>query len=154
MPEKKIYILSGPVKTGKSTRLLVWALKKENAKGIITPISGKKRVFFDIGTQEVFHMEAQEGEKNTLTTGKYIFSKDSFDKAEKIIETGASTDAQWIVIDEIGPMELKGEGFCRVLRKILKNDLRTYNLVLVIRDKIIADTLNHFGISQYEMMRI
>ena len=62
-------------------------------------------------------MEAR-GSEETLTIGRFAFSKTGFDKAIQIIRT-AITKEGWLVIDEIGPLELKGEGFCDVMKEVL-----------------------------------
>jgi nucleoside-triphosphatase THEP1 len=62
--------------------------------------------------------------------------------------------SQYLVIDEIGPLELKGEGFCGVLEKILKIERRNFILLLVIRDSILGEVLDFIGIETYQNLEI
>ena len=154
MNDNKIFILSGPIQSGKSTRLMEWAMKEKNVKGIITPIVGNNRMFYNIDKKQFFAMESAAKEIDTLKIGKYFFSQYAFRKAEKIIEDGALNNEGWLVIDEIGPLELKGEGFNTVLKKILPIENKKFNLLLVIRESILEDILKYFEIKKFCEMKI
>lgn len=130
MPEKGIYLLTGPVRSGKTTSLVTWSENRNDVQGILTPVINGKRIFMDAASREQFPMEA-EGEEETLTVGRFAFSKKNFDKAIRIIR-GAAGQADWLLIDEIGPLELSGEGFDAVLKEILA--VRNRKLLLVVRD--------------------
>lgn len=149
----EILILTGPVKTGKTTRLLNWLSDKENVHGIATPIVENKRVFYDLFEKKYFPMEAGSDENEILTIGKYVFSKNGFKKAEGVIEKGMQ-NSLYLVIDEIGPLELKGEGFCGVLEKVLKVEKRDFILVLVVRDRVLSEVLNFFEIDRYQNLDV
>jgi nucleoside-triphosphatase THEP1 len=146
-------ILTGPIKTGKTTRLLNWLSDKENVHGIATPIVKNKRVFYDLFEKKYFPMEAGSGENEILTIGKYVFSKNGFKKAEGVIEKGIF-HSQYLVIDEIGPLELKGEGFCGVLKNILNIEKRNFILLLVVRASILSEVLSFFEIERYKNLDI
>ena len=148
-----ILILTGPVRTGKTTRLLSWLSNKNKVYGIATPIIENKRVLYDLFEKHYFPMEAGIAENKILNIGKYTFSKSAFKKAEKVIDNGMH-DSQFLVIDEIGPLELTGEGFCDVLERLLKMEKRNFIILLVIRESILHDVLNYFGIKKYQILAI
>lgn len=129
---QKVFILSGAIQSGKTTSLLKWSATRSDVHGILTPVVNGKRVFMNAHTKEHFPMEASEEEKETLTIGRFTFSKSGFEKAIQII-SAAIPKCCWLVIDEIGPLELNGDGFF----KILMEALHTYEgkLLLVVRDK-------------------
>jgi nucleoside-triphosphatase len=154
MNEREIYILSGEIQSGKTTRLREWLKDKKNVCGFLTPVIAGKRQFFDIEKNVYFNMEADEADRDIISTGKFIFSKKAFDAAEKIIEGGLNKNAGWIVIDEIGPLELRGEGFSMLLKKILQTEERNYNLVVVIRRSILDDAIKYFNIRNYNLLNI
>ena len=151
MDEKNIFILTGPVKTGKTTRLIEWAEKKGNATGIATPVIEENRMFYDLHRNELFPMEASTEDKNILQIGKYRFNKDSFMKAESIIEEGIVNNNGFVIIDEIGPLELRGEGFNKIFKKIMNIEKRNFDLVVVIRDSCLNDVLEYFEIKKYQI---
>jgi nucleoside-triphosphatase THEP1 len=50
----------------------------------------------------------------------------------------------WLVVDEIGPLELKGQGFHDVLRELLQK--RKENIILVVREGLVQQVTEHFKI--------
>jgi len=149
----EIYVISGPVQSGKTTKLMEWCSDKKNVFGIATPVVQGVRVFYDLHEKIIFPMEADADDKDILQVGKFVFSKNAFLKAEKIITDGIDK-SNFLVIDEIGPLELKGEGFNDVLKNILSNENRNFKLVLVIRISHLNEVLNYFRIDNYHTLGI
>ena len=79
-----ILILTGPVRTGKTTRLLSWLSNKNKVYGIATPLIENERVFYDLFEKHYFPMEARIEENEILNIGKYTFSKSAFKNAERV----------------------------------------------------------------------
>ena len=94
-------------------------------------------------TKEHFPMEAT-GDEEALTVGRFIFSKTGFEKAKQIIRDAINID-NWLVIDEIGPMELRGDGFCDVLKEVLA--ARTKKIILVVREGLAERVKQFFKIN-------
>ena len=128
----EVYIITAPIQTGKTTSLVNWSEKRDDVHGILTPVVDGIRMFMNVHNRQLFLMEAKEGEAETLTAGRFVFSKASFSKAIQIIREAINKEG-WLVIDEIGPMELRGEGFSDVLKEVLAK--RKHNILLVVRDK-------------------
>lgn len=126
-----IYILSAPIRSGKTTSLINWSAAKKDVYGILTPEVNGKRVFMNAQSKDQFPMEAN-GKEEALSIGRFLFSKANFDKAVQIIHHAIDKEG-WLVIDEIGPLELQGEGFCEIVKEALLK--RPQKLLLVIRDK-------------------
>lgn len=143
----RIYILTGPIQTGKTTALMNWCLAKTTVAGILTPIVNEKRKFFNISNKEIFDMEADDKEKNILSIGKYNFSQVAFSKAEQIILEPLLSNIQYLVIDEIGPLEIKGEGFYNATKELLQNDL-SVNIILVVRKNLLLDIIKLFDLEK------
>lgn len=72
-------------------------------------------------------MEFPLDDSDIYEVGRYRFSKKAFDQAASVIREGLDGPG-WLLIDEIGPLELKGEGFYHLLREIIP----------VLKKKIIA----------------
>ena len=137
-----IFILTSPVQSGKTTSLLQWSAQRNDVQGILTPVIAGKRVFLNVATKEQFAMEAT-GEEEVMTVGKFVFSKTAFDKATQVIRDAVDKEG-WLVIDEIGPLELRGEGFCDVFKEVLTK--RKKKLVLVIREGIVNKVIEKFSV--------
>lgn len=136
-----VYILSAAKGSGKTYSLMKWSEKRKDVHGILSPVIDGKRMFLDIDSRELFPMEALPGEKETLQVGKYIFSRKSFDRAIAILEE-ARHKPGWLIIDEAGPLELRGEGLHEVLLRSLK---RNGNSLIVVRDGLEKDFFSLLG---------
>jgi nucleoside-triphosphatase THEP1 len=143
---KQVVILTGPVQTGKTTSLVLWSEKRNDVSGIITPVIDGKRIFMNADSREAFAMEADEGDGEVLTVGRFVFSKTNFAKAVQILRTSMRRDG-WLVIDEIGPMELKGEGFAAVLKEALANTNEKQKILLIVREGLVEKVKEYFKIS-------
>ena len=141
-------ILTAPIQSGKTTSLISWSAARDDVHGILTPVVGGKRVFMNAQTKEQFPMEAT-GDEETLTVGRFVFSKAGFDKAIQIIRV-ATHAGGWLVIDEIGPIELRGEGFCDVLKEVLM--LRKEKTLVVVREGMAGQVIKYFNINDVETL--
>jgi nucleoside-triphosphatase THEP1 len=149
MLKKEIYIVSGPIHSGKSTALAQWCEGKADVYGILSPRIADKRYFIDISTGDQFPMEAEEGEKKIIKIGKYVFSLCSFSKAVTILTNALKQYRGCLVIDEIGPLELEGKGFDEILREILQSDENQLKLILVVRDTIREKVISHYRLNEH-----
>ena len=92
--------------------------------------------------------DIQSGEKETLAsindvyhgprTAKYSFNTDGIEFGTKAINSGISCDI--LFIDEIGHLELRGEGFTQTL-ELVRADSRK-NCILVIRSELLPAFLS------------
>lgn len=141
----EVYILSAHIQTGKTTSLVNWSEKRNDVHGILTPVVDGKKMFMNAHTRQLFLMEAKEGETATLAVGRFVFSKTNFDTAIQIIREGMDKEG-WLVIDEIGPMELRGEGFSEILKEVLTK--RQHKTLLVVRDQdeMVTKVKNYFDL--------
>lgn len=144
-----IYILSAPIQSGKTTSLVQWTAERDDAFGILTPVENEKRFFMNSKTREQFPMEAS-GNEETLSVGRFVFSKAGFEKAIQIIRDAIHKHG-WLVIDEIGPMELRGEGFCDVLKDVLS--ARKEKIILVVREGMEEKAIEYFGIQRAKTIK-
>ena len=129
---ENIFMRHAPIQSWKTTALTNWAGKRKDVFGIFTPVVNSKRVFMNANSKEQFPMEATIDETETLIVGKFVFSKTNFGKAIQIIRESIQKEG-WLIIDEIGPLELSGEGFHDVLKEMLAT--RKHTILLVVRDK-------------------
>ncbi len=141
-----IFILTNPIQTGKTTSLIEWSEKRNDVFGILTPVVNGERKFLDVHTHQVFDMEAMEGETETLAIGRYKFSKNNFEKAIRVIGHSINKEG-WLIIDEIGPLELKGEGFYEVAKKVIATKNGKQKIILVAREGLVDKVKELFDIN-------
>jgi nucleoside-triphosphatase len=138
----KVYILTGAIQTGKTTALQQWCSQRHDVSGVFTPVLNNKRFFVNIATQETFAMEAMEGEADVLKIGKFVFSTAAFAKANTLI---AKANSNYVVIDEIGPLELMEQGLHYSFKNKLQN--QASHIIVVVREGLVREVINHFNIS-------
>lgn len=95
-------------------------------------------------------MEAT-GEEETLAIGRFVFSKAGFNKAIQIIRNAINNEG-WLVIDEIGPLELEGKGFYTIVNEILT--MRKNKTILVVRKGMVEKVKDRFMINAKEVNSI
>jgi nucleoside-triphosphatase THEP1 len=155
--EKKIKIVTGPVQSGKTSKLFAYINRLESVDGILAPIVDGKRMLYYISSKIIKELEVEKRSSATIDVGKYIFLKDSFDWANERLLSSLKEEPDWLIIDEIGKLELQKEGLHRSCEIILKEIYNSKsNLILVIRDYLINDVLKTYFISKdhYEIMKL
>jgi len=139
-----IILLTAPAGSGKTTSLIQWS-DQNNVTGILTPVVGGRRFFMNAATKEQFPMEAT-GDEETLSVGKFIFSKAGFERAVLIIRDAIHQEG-WLIIDEIGPLELRGEGFHDILKEVLQK--RKEKIIIVVREGLASQVKDHFSLQNH-----
>jgi nucleoside-triphosphatase THEP1 len=138
--EENIYILSEPIRSGKTTALLEFCNQQLSVGGVITPdVNGIRKIYYP---REKKYADLQiENEKEGITVGKFNFSNDAFSNARSVLQELDFDEYSWIIVDEIGKLELlSANGFEPELSKLIKR-FKDYNgdtkLLLVIRDSLL-----------------
>jgi nucleoside-triphosphatase THEP1 len=148
---KKIYLLTGPKNSGKSTRLLQWVEKQKSIIGIICPRENGKRELFSIYSNTFKEYEVDDEKRPVFKIGKYKFLKDSFDWAENELLKAWESKPQWLVIDEIGPLELQGDGFDKIVKQLLfDSNLPQSNLLIVVREDMIREVISNYNLDKWQ----
>ncbi len=155
--DRKIYILTGPIHTGKTTRLFKFVANQNSIDGILAPIVNEERKLYHISSKKMKILEVPEPTNETITVGKYYFLQKSFDWANTCLIESFNESPDWLIIDELGKLELKREGLHKsvsyILDKITKSSTK---IILVIRDYLREDILENYGISkeEYEILEL
>ena len=76
-------------------------------------------------------------------TVKYSFNPEGIDFGVQAIDRGITSDI--LLVDELGHLELRGQGFARVIEQIAAQGVR--NCILVIRKELLSAFLPQLGIS-------
>lgn len=88
-------------------------------------------------------MEALPGETEKISVGRFAFSKVNFEKAIGVIREATYKEG-WLVIDELGPLELRGDGFAEVVREVMAT--RQLPIILVVREGLVNNITAYFNI--------
>lgn len=154
---KKIFILTGPVHTGKTTRLMHWAASQNKIDGIFQPIIDDKRFIYQIASRALKSLEvsASAKDEHTIKIGNYSFSKETFEWAQNILINCLKKNLDWLVIDEIGPLELEGNGLEPAVSSIINaRENVSAKIVCVVREEILQKFIDHYKLQNcYEIFK-
>ncbi|GAB2959543.1 hypothetical protein GCM10027048_28740 [Hymenobacter coalescens] len=144
-------MLSGPVRTGKTTRLLRWAACRPGVGGVLMPTDAHgQRFFLDLASGLRWPAAARPGQWPAVTVGRFRFAPAAFHWAgEALRGAAACPTTQWLVVDEIGPLELRGQGLAPALTAVLANNQQPPHLVLVVRASLVETVWRHFHLERW-----
>jgi len=147
-----IYIIAGPVKSGKSTKIFEWVRNQPGVSGILSLlIDGKKHIFsISDETKECLETVNEDG----VIVGRYMFDQKVFEWAQRKLTNELNNATRFLIIDEIGYLELKGEGLEPMLSTIIKAvDKRDdITLILVVRESLLNQVIEHYNIYNYKII--
>lgn len=148
----KVLILTGPIQTGKTSGLMHWAAGQKNIDGIFQPVIDDKRFIYHIASRTLRQLETDET-RGVTTIGKFKFCDQTFDWAKKILSDCINQKLEWLIIDEVGPLELEGKGLEPVITKIfIERESFHGKLLYVVRDKILDKFIERYNLkNQYEL---
>jgi len=157
-----VFVLSAPVHSGKTTWLsqVVAELKRQHrrCKGVLTyaVFDDDKRVGYDIenietGRRQPFirrvGCDIGFGDSDVYL-GDYNFSSVVIEEVNQMLKDAVNTDV--VVIDEIGPLELRGRGFFPAISFLMSHQPPC--LIMVVRDTIVSDVILRFGIDECQLI--
>lgn len=153
-----IYILTGNIRSGKTTTLLNWSKNRKDVDGLLCPDnSNGKRYFQKLKTQEKFQLEMEDSDKdNLISVGKFRFLKSAFENANQYLIACSKENPNYLVFDELGKLELKNQGLHEAAKVLVKNHESTSisHLILVVRTSLVEQILKHYNIQNYELISI
>ena len=151
-----IYILMGAIRSGKTTALLHWSKSRNDVDGLLCPDDANgKRYFLKLKNNTIFKLEAEAETEAIVTIGNFKFLRSAFNEAnDYLILEASKTEPKYLIIDEIGKIELKNEGLnvsTKALISQFKSNDNTH-LILVVRDYLLDAVLEHYGITECSIL--
>lgn len=153
----RIIVITGPVQSGKTTFLRNLFEGRKDVSGFLCPDVNGLRCFFDLNSKELLEFEVPHagGGLSLINIGKFAFRSDVFIKAKFIIEQSFNQPVSFFIIDEIGKLELKGQGLEPELFTMLnKRALADTILILVVRDYLLDDVIKRYNLSDAVVIHI
>ena len=138
-----IIIYSAPIHTGKTSRLKEWLKHHKNVFGFLTPDVNGLRIIYNLTTQQSITWQVDATSENDIVeVGKYIFLSSGFEKAQNNLAEFKHQKEGVFVIDEIGKLELKGQGLEPTLSQCIaefKNRKDKSTLIVIVRDYLLEE---------------
>jgi nucleoside-triphosphatase THEP1 len=140
----EIWLLTGPIHSGKTSCLMAAFEERNDVAGFLCPDRQERRFLHDLSnhTEYPFQIDAISSHEDVVI-GKYIFSADGFKKAHAILDKAPDPSVNYFIVDEIGRLELKGQGLEPALSKCLQR-LNSCTIILVVRDYLLQDVIQHY----------
>ncbi len=150
----KAFVVSGVKGIGKTslTRKVVEFIRQAGyqPEGILAPavVENGRRVGYmvqRIGSGEKMVLCKKQPQQNKKLPGEYIFNQKAIRFGEKLLTPGSLNKKDLLVIDELGPYELKGMGWDTIFKEVL-----TYwdkPVVLVVRESLIDNMAERYGLN-------
>lgn len=142
-----IMILSGPVRSYKTTTLMHWVEDRVDCGGVLSPDVDGLRCLYNV--KEKIHIPWQKIRPDSFSDiiiGRFAFDAEAFHEAREWLTDHLTDDAvQYLILDEVGPLELAGEGWDSWLITSLEK-IGEKTLILVTRETLIGDVVKHYGI--------
>lgn len=148
---KNILIYTGPTRSGKSSRLYTLFNDKENTAGILSLMIKDKRHLYSIRKKETKLLEVGVAIKETdiIMIGKNKFDKTIFEWGRNILQDDLKFNPELIIIDEIGPLELVGNGLAPAAFEIIEKSLKSMQkVVVVVRDTLVKKFLEKIALNE------
>ena len=124
-----IYIICGKINQGKTAKIKSIYLKEKEGDGFITQkifrdslFCGYEIIRLSTGESCVHSLKSELfplQESPLYTRGTFSFFAEGFLFAERIIDDMMLKGTNPVFIDEIGPLELSGKGYCNSFKKII-----------------------------------
>lgn len=158
-----IYLYTAPIKTGKTTALLNWVKDRKDVGGILAPDIDELRYIYRLRDRSMHDYQVKQAqlidipEPDILNICKFNFLRSSFELAKSIIKEDVQTNINYVVIDEVGKLELKDEGLQPIVAEVIDLCSRNQsdsNLIIVIRDTLLFDVVMHFDLEGYKVIEL
>ena len=151
----EVIIITGKKQGGKTTyvqsliKILQnkgYTVKGFSAKGKFKDNVHSEFYISDIQTDESIMICNTEGTEDQKRIGRFYFNEEGLNFGKNILKPEKLGQTDFVVIDEIGPFELKGRGWTESIEKLLEHD--DYKMIWVVREKLVYDILRRFGITK------
>ncbi len=154
-----LVIVTGTKGSGKTSLLSATADQFQNKgftlKGILQPATIKDGqrsgyAIMNLATGQTMELANKTSEQNEATIGNYSFNPEAIEFGVQAL-TGKS-DAAAVIIDEIGPLELKGKAWDSSLRTLLKEPLAV--IIVSVRPSLLDQVLRTYQPANFKVFAV
>ncbi len=155
--DQKIILISGKQRQGKTTFLKEIITQLEQAEisfdGIIAEgidVNGQRKGFnlVHLKTNKTYPLATTTPTSGFTQYGRFYFDETVFSKVNKLL---TDTTSNFIIIDEVGPLEIQDKGWSSAIKKLLKTNIP---MIWVVRKSLLAPVTNHWQITQAQVFDI
>ena len=149
-----LIVISGKRQEGKTFYVEklsdIFKVKGYKVSGFIAPgkFKGNKRFEFrikNIKTGELKILCSTDSETGQMRTGQFYFSEEGLNFGKEILYTKNLTDTDFVIVDELGPLELRGKGWSLAVEELLNSG--EHMMICTVRENLVYDILRRFGVT-------
>ncbi len=147
-----VFIITGEPRQGKTSFVLKLAEKLNQlgytTGGFVAPgeFRDNRRFLFNITDLKTGQTKplCKRGADGSETTGPFTFFDEGQQFGKHLLEPENLRDCNFIVIDEIGPLELQGKGWADSVFRLL--DKEVAHQIWVVRKSVVEDVIKKFNV--------
>ena len=156
-----VFFITGKKGSGKTTFIteVISNLQKEGFKagGILAPGYWDNNIrsrfdIVDISANERKLLCGMEIENGAEEIGRFKFVGEGLALGSEALSYENVFDKDLVVIDEVGPLELKGKGWAESINELISKCNKI--LILVVRDDAVEEVKNYFKLEQVKYINI
>lgn len=141
-----VYILTGEIQQGKTSSLKEWIKTHPSVAGILSPSIRGEKFLEQISTSIQRPLGQPISVEDSLFIGRYRLSKAAFAWGKDILKSELELNKEWFILDELGPLELKNEGFEPIFSNCILPQLKiaSRHTLLVVRNRLVCDVIEKY----------
>ncbi len=153
-----IYIYTGAVRSGKTTTLMEELANQDGIAGVLTPDVNGVRKLYDLKTRTYFSFQSEadiNSSEPVITIGRFAFYESAVARARHMLVAALQEQPRLLVIDEVGRLELRQQGFEPVVGVIIRAQQAGHlrgNLLIVVRDSLLDEVVSHYRLQRYRIL--
>lgn len=154
MRNNRIYILTGDIRSGKTTALQQWASLQPKVHGFLTPDVEGWRMCYDLSDGRMFSFQKAQAEgENEVCIGRFVFDRQGFVWMQAMLTAHCQNSDTPFIVDEVGKLELAGEGIASALHPFLAfHQTSTTPVILVVRASLLQAVQETFGLQDAHVL--
>ena len=147
-----ILILTGPTRTHKTTTLRNWIKGRSDVAGVLSPDEGNLRVLLHVKDGQTIPWQRSAPQPGDLVIGRFSFDPNGFVTATGWLNEGLKDPAvRYIILDEIGNLELQGKGWDTWMRTALPLP-EEKTLILVVRRPLLDEVIQRYQLDEISIV--
>ncbi len=157
MPSPTLFIFSALVHSGKTSALMAWAEGRTDLGGFLAPDIDGVRHLLTLRHRRIYPFQVREDTPTTeavVPICRYRFLASTFAIAQQTLLEDARCATPWLVVDEVGKLELQGKGHEPALSEIVHmyhTGAYSGKLLLVVRTELLSDVLEKYHLHGAEI---
>jgi len=156
-----IYLVTGPIDSGKTTCLRSIYLERRQGDGFLSTKVKKDETVVGYDLERLRDGERcpfirrrpalPPGWDEVWRRGPFSFSRAGQQFAEAVITDLLRRRVEPVFMDEIGPLELQGQGFCPLVRQVVGSERTVY---MTVRSDCLAAVIGFFAMGEHRLIPV